>query len=748
MRKALLFLLFLPVLVFGQQKFQITGIPVFKNGNALQNPWVGGLNNPVISPIDLNQDSLMDMFIYDKAGWKPLAFLNTGSAHQASFTYAPQYDPMFPRELRDWAVIKDYNRDGVGDIFALTTNSDIMVFKGTRNGTNLVYNKIYQKLNYHYGSSGTDHIWTFSDNIPVMMDIDNDGDLDVLASDIGGGTVLNFYQNQAVENHMSPDSLVFDIASNCWGHFIENSSDCGVTLAQCKTGSPGPQHGGQASRHQGGALAGINYRINSPVVSLFLADIYCNTLKFLENRGDTIDADIMYADSIFPSYDRSVNLPLFPAPYLLDADNDGRKDLFAAPFASNAYQPGQAEDIKVIQYYQNIANDSLEKFHYLGDSMLTGGIIDVGTESHPVFFDYDGDGLMDIVMGNYGQFQPSGASKSGLALYHNTGNDTVPKFDQVTTDWCGLSSFSINGLYPAFGDMDGDGKPDMVVGDYTGHVNYFRNASATNTVSYPSVTQPNWFGLTVTQNAAPFIYDVNGDSLPDLIIGSRGNNIRYYWNYGTRTSPKFSTDSVNTFFGKIKVYDYHIGVVPGYATPIIVNENGSLFLYSGSQRGMTFKYAVNQDSLRAGTFDLLDSDVLGISPGLRSTVSIADINHDGHNDYLAGNIRGGFMMFSDAHWTTGALASVIDTKGIDPSALQVYPNPAKDKLTCHLTNDNMALVSAHLYNVLGESIFAPVTADGAQTLTLSVDDVAAGAYVLQVTSDHGQIFNHKVIILK
>ena len=195
MRRVLLLFLLIPIIAAAQQKFQISGVPVFRNGHSLQNPWVGGLNNPIFSPIDLNQDGLMDMFVYDKAGWKALAFLNIGSLGSPSFIYAPQYDLMFPDELRDWAVIRDYNHDGVGDIFALTSNSDIMVFKGYRNGANLSYIKIYKKLLYTYGSAAqTDHIWTFSDNMPVMMDVDNDGDLDVLAPDISGGVTLDLYR--------------------------------------------------------------------------------------------------------------------------------------------------------------------------------------------------------------------------------------------------------------------------------------------------------------------------------------------------------------------------------------------------------------------------------------------------------------------------------------------------------------------------------------------------------------------------
>jgi hypothetical protein len=64
-------------------------------------------------------------------------------------------------------------------------------------------------------------------------------------------------------------------------------------------------------------------------------------------------------------------------------------------------------------------------------------------------------------------------------------------------------------------------------------------------------------------------------------------------------------------------------------------------------------------------------------PAYEFTVSIADINNDGHNDYLTGNIRGGMMMFSDVNWGNDVQASINDIQGALPSTLNVYPNPAK-----------------------------------------------------------------------
>jgi hypothetical protein len=747
MSKALLVFILLPFFVFSQAKFPVNDIVVLRNGSRMQNPWIGGLNNPVFSPMDVNQDGLMDLFVYDKAGWKPLVLLNTGSLGHPSYTYAPQYDHMFPLGLRDWAVMRDYNKDGISDIFALNANASISVYKGFRSGNFFSYALAYPALSYSSGAF-SDRIWTFADNMPVIMDINGDGDLDILAPDQAGGISLDYYQNQAVDRGYSSDSLVFMLGSTCrdqaWGGFIENLNDCGVTLAQCKKEL---QAGGVTSlRHQGGACCGFHYR-NDNIVSLLLSDILCPTVKFLENDGDSSFSNVLYYDTIFPRYDVSVYMPIFPCAYNVDADNDGHDDLFISPFASNANQEGQAEDVKVVQYYHNQGIDSVNRFNYQGDTLLTNGIIDVGTESHPVFFDYNGDGLMDIVMGNYGRFEASGFPKSGLALYTNIGSDTVPEYQEASLDWNSISAYQINGIYPAFGDLDGDGHPDMVVGDSYGNISFFHNTGSTIS-SYPSMTHPDWFGINVGANASPFIYDVNGDSLNDIVVGSRNNNIFYFWNFGTKTNPMFSPDSVNASFGNIRVFDRYVaGTPPGYATPFIIAEGGQTFLYSGSQSGFTFKYLLNADSLRHGTFEAIDTNVLGTKPGLRSTISIADINHDGINDYLTGNIRGGLNLYSDVNWGNVPVISSITEPAGDRDQMQVFPNPARDKVVCRMTKTGAALADVYLYDQLGKSIAVPVSRES-NTLVLSISAVSNGIYVIQARDFDGQLYQTKISIFK
>ena len=370
-------------------------------------------------------------------------------------------------------------------------------------------------------------------------------------------------------------------------------------------------------------------------------------------------------------------------------------------------------------------------------------MLDFGTNSKAVFYDFNGDGLLDIIVGNYGYYNPAYPHlyQSTLAYYQNTGTITNPKFTEVTLDYDSFSNYGLLGISPAFGDLDGDGKADLLIGDNFGTLKFFKNNGVGNVSAYPVMDSSQYFHLNVGTYAAPFIYDVNGDSLPDLIVGRYDGKLSYYWNFGTKTSPKFSQDSVNTNFGHVNVCQYQY--TEGYSQPLAMDSAGKLLLFVGSWQGTVFKYEIDRAKLDSGAFVLIDSNFMGRSIGANSNVSIADINNDGKMEYLMGNALGGLMLYSDALLDPSTILNINEIP-YKKGELHVFPNPARDYFSCSLENIQFLNPKTEVFNLLGEKMNVGVQ-QGGNSIVITTNLLANGFYVIRV-SDSGNYYTGKILI--
>ncbi len=734
--------------VFAQINFERNDsiIVLETNGDTLKNPWAGGFNSVQFSEIDLNFDGIKDLFVFDRTGNRISTFINAGTPNQVTYKHAPSYIQYFPQNLQSWALLRDYNCDGKMDIFTYSSGA-MAAYKNTST-TELSFVLDSFKVHSDYNPDGNitpnnptggpyyTPLFISSTDIPAIDDIDNDGDLDVLTFRLSG-SYIEYHKNLSIERNGSCDSLDFQLSNRCWGFFHEHPLDNGVTLNDtCQYNINVPQKTDDNKKHSGSTLLTLDVDANNSK-ELVLGDVSYNNFVMLTNGDASPNLDHSYItayDSLFPQNNSTttpVDINVFPAGYYLDVNNDNVKDLIAAPNCNNG-----CENMNNVFYYNNANATNQPNFNLTTNSFLQEGMIEIGEGAHPVFFDYNGDGLQDIIVGSYGEYDPSNGSlnyRSGLYLYENIGTINSPEYQLVDTDYLGISTMNLDiagsmptlGLHPSFGDLDGDGDLDMLLGDYNGKVHYFKNSGGAGNPASLILGLPEYLGIDVGQNATPFIYDLNGDNKLDLIIGKTTGTFSYYENAGTVNSPNlvYVTDSL----GWISTKD--TDGYQGNSCPVLIDSAGTTILLSGSKSGNLFKFG-NIDGNLAGTFTK-DSTYLNIWDGINSNISIADINNDGSLDMLLGNYSGGVSFYKGNN--IPPLVSVKEF--INLSELNIYPNPTKKSVIIDIQNNNFNNASIKIIDLLGKTLINQKVV--AQKTSINLSNFSQGIYLVKFSNDLG-----------
>jgi hypothetical protein len=729
------FLIYSNIFIYGlnaQTLLPVKTIPVFNNNKELKNPWVGGMNNPEFSSIDLNRDSHKDLFVFDKDGYKVNTYINLGNPDSPHFVYAPQYQKNFP-EMTKLVLIRDYNKDGVDDIYT-SAIAGLKLLKGTYlGGENYSYAVIDSPVRANFFGTVT-NLYNANDDIPGIRDMDNDGDLDILVNSIFGQT-YEFYRNLSVDSTGSPDTSVYEYANSCWGHFNEDPIRNNLLLGACKTDGP-VRHEEEVGeyRHSGCTIELIDQDGDNDV-ELLLGDPGFNTIVFGKNGGTLADANITSEDTIFPAYSNSIRLNIFPATFSLDMNNDGANDIIAAPNVETA-----AENVGNVWYYKNVGPTSNQQFIFQSDSFMVGDMIDVGKNSKPVLFDFNNDNLDDILVANEGYFNKTTLQQeSKIALYQNIGTADSPTYKLITKDYQSLYALGLVDMKISMGDIDADGDEDMLIGDNDGKLNMFYNQPTGGVANFTNLSPTiGLAGIDVGLRANPCLYDIDADGDLDIITGRIDGKVSYYWNFGTASVFQFDKDSVNSNFGQINVLN----------TTSHPDGNSSVFIknsliYVGSQYGVIQVYQINIDSLRTGTFVKNTSKFAQIRDGYNSNIYIKDLNQDGLLEYLLGNSRGGVTMYSEADWDTIiAPKDVIynSIADVEKIKLYIYPNPSNDYITITTDLKNANFV---IYNMDGQVLANDVIKS--TNTQIDIRNYRAGIYFVKIYTDKKTITSKLVV---
>ena len=649
-------------------------IVVRKFGVDLKLPWSGGLNYVQVSDLDIDFDGDNDLFVFDRSNDQIRVFKHEIQGASHFYSFLADSRSIFPSDIRYRATMLDYNGDGKNDLFTYGVGG-IKVYKNTGNATNglswvLVKNLLYSD---YWGSNL--NLYVSSSDIPAIVDVDLDGDLDILTYHIGGEHV-QYHQNQSMDLYGHADSLEFVLKNECWGGFREDVTSNAIFLndqdSPCIAGNvPNPAlpiinkpSADDSKAHSGSTLLAIDID-GSGVKDLIIGDVSYPSMNLLINGGALPNTNslIVSVDPAFPSNSVSVNMQLFPAAYSVDVDFDGIKDLLVAPNAR-----GVSENEQSVLYYKNTGSNSVSNFVYQTKSFLQEEMIEHGTGSLPVFADVTGDGLLDMFVSNFFAYKPTLSKESRIAYYKNTGSLQQPIFTFIDEDFLNLSQANYGlRMVPTFGDLDGDNKPDLILGLENGTMVYRKNISTGSTPLFAAgvTAYPDNNGtiINVGQYAAPQLFDLDNDGKLDLLIGKKTGEIVYYRNIGSSSVPSFQL--VTNMLGNVDV-----SVSPdGFPYPHFFRHLDTTYLLIGAYDGQ-LRFYDSIDGALTGNFNLREINFLGLDLCAYSACSVNDVDNDGKLDLFVGQDLGG--VFHLEHDENSNLDLVEQTSSPNFS---IYPNP-------------------------------------------------------------------------
>jgi len=724
-------------------------ISVLENNYVLKMPWANGLNYANVSPLDVNGDGLNDLVIYDKSNQYAMGrfrcFVNTGGAGSLTYRALPDASYFFP-SVKSWAVFHDFNLDGKNDLFC-STNLGIKVYKNTSNGGQLNFTLFKSLLYSNYNPTGAAldlNLYASSAGVPGFSDIDNDGDLDILTF-APQGIFVEYHKNLSKELYGHSDSLIYERHSDCWGKVSE--SNCTVDFGLCNGNKPlaysttiiGPSSTLTSRPYHAGSCLTCFDNDGDGDKDLIMGDVSCNIVQFVKNSGTPTVALFNDTTKLYPNYPnknstQQIKLNNFPCTYFVDVDKDAKGDLLASPNTSSS------ENYKSLWLYRNIGNNSQANFQFVKDNFLQSDMIEVGQNAYPVLLDYNADGKKDLLIGNYGYYN-NNFLQTRLTLYENIGTLSQPAFKLISRDYANLSTRNINHAMPTVGDIDGDGDIDILVGTSNGQIHWLKNSAGAGNICNFSTYLTNPFGfITISSAASPQLFDLDGDNLLDLLIGTMNGKVSFYRNTGSASSPAYSL--VTTNLGNVDVTVDPLLQGFSYASPYFYKENGNTFLLVGSISGQIFHYSVPSNINNA--FTLLNSSANGLLEGPNATLCYDDINNDGKRDLFVGGAAGGLSFFSSASPFVGIDDKMAAKKYLN---VNVFPNPFKNELKIEIPDSKFESAQLTIYNLLGE--FLLQTNISLSNETINTSELDAGIYLMDLTvNESNQSFHIVKKIIK